>query len=70
MTTERLYSISEVAIRIGVSYETLRRWIEKGAVEAVRVGPDGTIRIPERTLQTLINIYSPPTFRTSRTSRD
>ena len=70
MTADRLYSISDVAMRIGVSYETLRRWIEKGAVEAVRVGPEGTIRLREETVQTLINTYSSHTSRTSATSRD
>jgi len=55
---EPLYSIREVAERLNVHYETVRRWIEKGALEAVRIGPNGTIRVPESALRESVITYS------------
>lgn len=55
MQTERLLTISESADRIGVDYETLRRWIAKGAVSGVKtVGPTNLIRLPESVVEALI----------------
>ena len=54
MTIEPLYTIREVAARLHVHQETLKRWIKKGAVPIVRVGPSQLIRIPESTVQDLI----------------
>lgn len=41
-----LLTIAEVAARWKVGYETVRRWCLKGALNVVRVGPHGAIRIP------------------------
>lgn len=54
---ERLLTIREAAERWGVSYETARRWVDKGVVEAVRVGPTGQIRIRETVVAQLIEPY-------------
>lgn len=51
---DRLLSVSEVADRLGVSYETVRRWIRKGALEALTVGPTKTLRVPESAVAALI----------------
>lgn len=51
---QRLLTITEAADRLSVSYETLRRWIEKGAVAAVRVGPVGAIRVPAAVVESLV----------------
>lgn len=37
--------VSEYAAREGVSIRTVRRWIDKGAVDIVRIGPSRRIRI-------------------------
>jgi hypothetical protein len=37
--------VSEYAAREGVSIRTVRRWIDKGAVNIVRIGPARRIRI-------------------------
>jgi excisionase family DNA binding protein len=43
--THRRLKVSEYAEREGVSIRTVRRWIEKGAIDVVRVGPSARIRI-------------------------
>ena len=43
MTIEPLYTIREVALQLHVHQETLKRWIKKGAVPIVRVGPSQLI---------------------------
>jgi excisionase family DNA binding protein len=51
MTRDRLLTVREVADRLAVHPDTVRRWVDKGAVAAVRVGPAGTdkprVRIAE-----------------------
>lgn len=45
--TERvLLTVREVAARFGVHEDTIRRWVEKGALDAVRLGPHGPGRKP------------------------
>jgi excisionase family DNA binding protein len=41
----RKLKVSEYAEREGVSIRTVRRWIEKGAIDIVRVGPSRRIRV-------------------------
>jgi len=41
----RLLKVREYAAQQNVSPRTVRRWIEKGAIEIVRVGPTRRIRI-------------------------
>jgi len=43
--TTRLLKVREYAERENVSARTVRRWIEKGAIPIVRVGPTRRIRI-------------------------
>lgn len=48
-----LYSVQQVADMLGVTSKTVRRWIDKGKVMAVRPGPCST-RIPGHVVATLI----------------
>lgn len=48
-----LYSVQQVADILGVTSKTVRRWIDKGKVIAVRPGPCST-RIPGHVVATLI----------------
>jgi len=43
---KRFYSPKEVAIVIGVTPATVRSWVRKGMMKSVRIGKQGTIRIP------------------------
>lgn len=53
VTAERLLSIAESADRLGINYETFRRWIVKGIVKRVkRVGPR-LLRVPESEVERL-----------------
>jgi len=38
-------SVKEAAAHIGVNAETIRRWIDKGAVPCTRFGPQHLIRL-------------------------
>jgi excisionase family DNA binding protein len=38
MSTEPWYSVEEIAKHLGVSKETIYRWLEKGKIPAHRVG--------------------------------
>ena len=51
-TQYRLLSVKEAAHLLGVSRETVRRWIYRQVIHAVRVGRNH--KIPERELQKLI----------------
>jgi len=64
MTTinPRLFTVAELADRWGVSYETVRRYIRKGALPALHVGPTRLLRIP---LQTVVTFESYTHFTTS-----
>lgn len=42
---EPLLTCREIATRFHVSYETVRRWVQKGAIESCRVGPERAIRV-------------------------
>lgn len=50
-TMEKLYSIREVAEMLSVHPNTVREWVEKGAIKAIRVGPTKLIRIAESVLR-------------------
>jgi excisionase family DNA binding protein len=45
MNEARWLRVGQAAAQCGVSRETMRTWIRKGAVRYYRVGPYGTIRI-------------------------
>ena len=54
---DRLLSVSDAAAQLGVSYETIRRWIRKGALKAHVVGPHKIVRIPESAVLKLVDKY-------------
>ncbi|MCL6474426.1 MAG: helix-turn-helix domain-containing protein [Firmicutes bacterium] len=51
-TQYKLLSVKQTAQELGVSRETVRRWIHKGVLRAVRIGRNH--KIPEAQLQKLI----------------
>ena len=51
-TQYRLLSVKEAAHLLGVSRETVRRWIYRQVIHGVRVGRNH--KVPERELQKLI----------------
>ena len=52
-SSDRLYTLSEAAERLAISLRTLRRRIDLGLVQCVRLGPR-IVRISERELQRVI----------------
>jgi excisionase family DNA binding protein len=51
-TQYKLLTVKEAAFLLGVSRETVRRWIYRQVIHAVRVGRNH--KIPERELQKLV----------------
>lgn len=51
MTT--LLSLEEVAVRLGVSYNTVRKYIEEGKLRPTKVGR--TVRVSEEEFQRLLS---------------
>jgi excisionase family DNA binding protein len=51
-TRYRLLTVTEAARQLGVSRETVRRWINRGVIRAVRVGKNH--KIPEVELMRLV----------------
>lgn len=43
--TEKLYTVQQIAARFGVHADTVRRWIEIGALKALHVGPGARPRV-------------------------
>jgi excisionase family DNA binding protein len=58
-TPDRMMSLSEAAERLGISYETLRRWADKGLVHVVRLA-NRPLRITESELRRLQTPYRDP----------
>jgi excisionase family DNA binding protein len=52
-TPARWLSVSETAVRLGVSGPTVRRWVKAGSINAAQPSPQGVIRIPETELDRL-----------------
>jgi predicted site-specific integrase-resolvase len=50
----RVYSISDVADRLGVRYKTVWKWCRKDKTVRIIVWPSGSVRIPESELQRLL----------------
>jgi len=50
VVTERLLTVDEVAHRLRQSRVTIRRKIAAGDLEAVRLGPNGPLRVAEDAL--------------------
>lgn len=47
---EKLYTISEVAIKLGVTRPTVYRMIKNGDLVALRIGRKGFLRVTESSL--------------------
>ncbi len=56
---------SQAATALGVSYPTLKQWILAGKIKTIKT-PGGHHRIPESTLQPLLNAGPSPARRQSR----
>lgn len=55
MTQERLLSVEDVAARLNVSEETVRRWLRLGRIRGLRPGGGKTVyRIPESELDRML----------------
>ncbi len=52
---EKLIPISEAALRVGVSIDTLRRWDESGKLRATRKSPGGTRYYSEKSIEIFLN---------------
>ncbi|MBE0448983.1 MAG: helix-turn-helix domain-containing protein [Actinobacteria bacterium] len=50
---DKLLSLKEVADRLGLNPETIRRWTKSGKLPAVKLGPN-TVRVKELDLQEFI----------------
>lgn len=50
----RMYSIKEVAERLGLSYKTVWKWTRKNNTVRAVVYESGTVRIPESELMRLL----------------
>lgn len=44
---DRLLTCRQVAVAYKVHTETVRRWVRKGVIGVIRVGPHRAIRIPK-----------------------
>lgn len=55
LLTDEFYTVREVSELLKIDYETVRRWVAKGAIESDRVGPTRLIRIPRKAVQKLIS---------------
>jgi hypothetical protein len=59
--TGRVYSISEVAQRLGKRYKTVWKWCRIDKTVRCIVWPSGSIAIPESELRRLMTPNEPPT---------
>lgn len=48
--SDELLTVEEVSKKLGVAPNTVREWVRKGALRALRVGPGGLIRVPKSAL--------------------
>jgi excisionase family DNA binding protein len=53
MTTAKLLTTSAAADALGVTAQTIRRWIEAGQIKAVAL-PSGHFRIPQSEIDRLL----------------
>jgi excisionase family DNA binding protein len=54
MADETLLTVEEVAKRLGVHIDTIRRWIRSGELPAINLGGPAGYRITRRDLDTFI----------------
>jgi excisionase family DNA binding protein len=64
--SERLLDVHQAARRLHVSPDTIRRRIDDGTLEALRIGPTGNVRIPQHRVDALLVPYK----RVPRKDRD
>ncbi len=57
------FRVDEVAGLVGVHENTVRRWIDEGKLECMRL-PVGSIRIPREAILKLLAAYAPDGRRT------
>jgi excisionase family DNA binding protein len=59
--TEQLLSVAEVAVELGCSAPTVRRWIHEGHLAARKIGPGraGLVRIPRAAVEELLGSERP-----------
>ncbi len=53
--TERLWTVEDVAEHMGVSIETVRRWLRSGALHGIRLGTKAGRRIRARDLEAFLD---------------
>ena len=53
-----LYTPRDAAERLGISYPTIKQWLYRGKLRAVKT-PGGHYRIPEREIQALLHAEEP-----------
>jgi excisionase family DNA binding protein len=58
---EEMLSVAEVAMELGCSAPTVRRWIHEGHLAAHKIGPGrtGLVRIPRSAVDQLVGRDSP-----------
>jgi excisionase family DNA binding protein len=58
---EELLTVAEVAMELGCSAPTVRRWIHEGHLTAHKIGPGraGLVRIPRSAVDQLVGRDSP-----------
>jgi excisionase family DNA binding protein len=58
---EQLLTVAEVAMELGCSAPTVRRWIHEGHLAARKIGPGraGLVRIPRSAVDQLVGKDSP-----------
>lgn len=54
MTDEELLTVQEVAGRLKLNPETVRRWLRQGKLRALRFGGSGGYRVPGSEVQRLV----------------
>jgi excisionase family DNA binding protein len=50
--TDRWLTIAEVALELGVTASTVKRWISAGELPSFQPHPNGAVRIPVKALET------------------
>ncbi len=53
--SERMLTVPEVADRLGVTHETVRRWLRSGQLQGFRVSKKAGWRIPHRSVNKMID---------------
>ena len=58
---EQLLTVSQVALELGCSAPTVRRWISEGHLAALKLGPGraGLVRVPRSAVDELLGTERP-----------